>query len=133
MLFLAEARARVRFALRWLKWLFWDQELRLWWSLALVLVIAVVLILFPILCHERQVRWTGVGLQLLGFVIVILTLYKDRKASGRPTLLLNLRQALARSPRFRIKARILSALGGMYALSSGRARGVHRAPGGPLE
>src|SRR3954453_1883617 len=133
MLFLAEARARGQFALRWLKWLFWDRELRLWWGLALVVTTVGLLLLFPVTCHEPQIRWAGVVLQLLGFAVVLRALLKDRKARSRPTLRLNFRQALARRPRLRTEARIMVAEGGDYALISGRARGVHRAPGGPLE
>src|SRR4051812_32617516 len=112
MLFLAEARARGRFALRWLKWLFWDRELRLWWGLALVVTTVGLLLLFPVTCHERQIRWAGVVLQLLGFAVVLRALLKDRKARSRPTLRLNFRQALARRPRLRTEARIMVAEGG---------------------
>ena len=61
------------------------------------------LLVFPVVCYEIQIRWTGVGLQLIGFVSVVWGLLKGRTASGKPTLRSNLRNWLERRPRFRTK------------------------------
>jgi hypothetical protein len=100
------------------------------WFLAsqyiVVVVVALLVVALPVIfsaCLERQIRFSGMLIQLVGVFIVVLGLRDARRAfEDQPTTWQSIKQWWAGRPRFGPRHHVLSAAGISLGISSGAAR-----------
>ncbi len=100
------------------QWLFWSP--RTFW-LALIGLATIGSLWLPISCAERQIRWTGMALELGGLAMAFVGLYSDHKQHGGQTFKEHL--SIWRHQRPRYRRNVIMAAGSGIVSVSGVASG----------
>ncbi len=117
-------KSPIRFLNRLLWWMAatarWVWEVNRYWMPFLVAVVICVLVAVVWPCPvEREVRLTGMVLQLLGVITIVLRLRAAQRQFPEQTL----KRWWQRRPRFRVRNTVISAAGSAISMATGRARG----------
>ena len=98
----------------------WVWEVNRYWMPFIMAVVICVLLRVVWPCPmEREVRVTGMVLQLLGVITIVLRLRAAQRQFPEQTL----KRWWQRRPRFRTRNTVISAAGAMPSMVTGRARG----------